>query len=125
MAGSYHCRPSQLLGVEDTYDAFVLDQAIFHFGTEVEAQLDKAESRSKSETGKRNARQAALSVTRGVIQSFPMIPALKAILAHHTGHPGWAAVRPPLVALTGDQRRRLNEALTSAGFAMPGLRVAE
>jgi 4-hydroxy-tetrahydrodipicolinate synthase len=72
-----------------------------------------------------DARQAALSATRGVTQSFPMIPALKAILAHHTGHPGWAAVRPPLVALTGDQRRRLNEALASAGFAMPGLRVAE
>src|SRR5436190_8029230 len=47
-----------------------------------------------------DAQQARLDVIRGIFAKFPMIPALKAAVAHHGGEPSWATVRPPLVALT-------------------------
>ena len=38
--------------------------------------------------------------------AYPFLPAFKAIVAARTGDPGWLAVRPPLVALADDARRR-------------------
>ena len=69
------------------------------------------------------ARQAALDGVRAAFQSVPMIPALKAAIAHYSGDGSWPTVRPPLVALTDEQRRQLLEALDAVGFAMPGLGV--
>ncbi|HXH82989.1 MAG TPA: dihydrodipicolinate synthase family protein [Candidatus Tectomicrobia bacterium] len=69
-----------------------------------------------------DAQQARLDEVRGVFQRFPMIPALKAAIAHHGGDPGWATVRPPLVALTAEQSRALVSELGRIGFTMPGLR---
>jgi 4-hydroxy-tetrahydrodipicolinate synthase len=66
-------------------------------------------------------RQAALTETRQVIYAFAMVPALKAIVAHYRDDPQWAAVRPPLVALTPSQTRDLIMALDDNGFTMPGL----
>ncbi len=51
-----------------------------------------------------------------------MIPALKATIAHHGGDASWATVRPPLVALTPEQRASLVKELDGAGFTMPGLK---
>ena len=68
-----------------------------------------------------DARQAALDGVRAAFQKFPMIPALKAAVAHFSGDAAWPTVRPPLVALTTDQRRQLLETLNALGFAMPGL----
>ena len=68
-----------------------------------------------------DARQAALDGVRAAFQKFPMIPALKAAVAHFSGDDAWPTVRPPLVALTTDQGRGLLEALSALGFAMPGL----
>src|SRR5207249_1176636 len=45
-----------------------------------------------------DAQQAQLDVIRGIFQKFPMIPALKAAIAHHGRDASWATVRPPLVA---------------------------
>jgi 4-hydroxy-tetrahydrodipicolinate synthase len=70
-------------------------------------------------------KQAGLTATRGILQSFPMIPALKAAIAHYTDDSGWGGVRPPLVALTAEQWQRLAESLKARGFAMPGLRSAK
>ena len=50
-----------------------------------------------------------------------MIPALKAAVAHFSGDDSWAAVRPPLVALSDSQNRELIASLSTLGFAMPGL----
>ena len=47
-----------------------------------------------------DARQAALDGVRAAFQKFPMIPALKAAIAHFSGDAAWPTVRPPLVALT-------------------------
>ena len=68
-----------------------------------------------------DAQQARLDVIRGAFQKFPMIPALKSAIAHHGGDPGWAPVRPPLVALTGTQAEALASELELQRFTMPGL----
>ena len=65
--------------------------------------------------------QAALDKVRAVLQQYPMIPALKASIAHHTADPGWMTVRPPLVELSPPQQSALVQALESTGFSMPGL----
>ena len=66
-------------------------------------------------------RQAALTATRMVFQSFPMIPALKAAIGEFSGDAEWGTVRPPLVALTAEQRTALKAKLDEIGFTMPGL----
>ena len=66
-------------------------------------------------------RQAALDRIRATFQKSPMIPALKAAIAHFSGDDGWAVVRPPLVALSVDERHRFIDALTPIPFAIPGL----
>src|SRR5438093_706133 len=68
-----------------------------------------------------DAQQARLDVIRGVFQRFPMIPALKAAIAHHGRDAGWATVRPPLVALTPAQSSALIAELDAQRFTMPGL----
>jgi len=68
-----------------------------------------------------DARQARLDEIRGVFQKFPMIPALKAAIAHHAGDPAWGMVRPPLVPLAPAQASALGADLGARGFAMPGL----
>ena len=40
-----------------------------------------------------------------VFQSYVMIPALKAAIAHYGDDPAWTTVRPPLVELTRRRRR--------------------
>ena len=68
-----------------------------------------------------DAQQARLDEIRAVFARFPMIPALKAAIAHWTGDPAWATVRPPLVALAPEQARALVEELGRREFTMPGL----
>ena len=68
-----------------------------------------------------DAQQASLALVRGVFQQFPMIPALKAAIAHYSDDPDWATVRPPLVELDEVQRDALVGALRAADFTMPGL----
>ena len=60
--------------------------------------------------------------TRGLFAKCPMIPALKAAVAHWSGIPEGATVRPPLVTLTREQSAALVTELEHTGFAMPGLR---
>jgi 4-hydroxy-tetrahydrodipicolinate synthase len=68
-----------------------------------------------------DAQQKALDAVRGTFQKFPMIPALKAAVAHFSGDPGYAAVRPPLVKLNEQQNTELLSALKAQDFSMPGL----
>jgi 4-hydroxy-tetrahydrodipicolinate synthase len=66
--------------------------------------------------------QARLDVIRKIFASYPMIPALKAAIAHYGKNAGWEKVRPPLVELTSEQNSSLIQDLHSAGFSMPGLK---
>ncbi len=68
-----------------------------------------------------DAQQTRLDEIRGVFSKFPMIPALKAAIAHYGKDAPWATVRPPLVALTPAQAKALVTELDQATFTMPGL----
>ena len=70
-----------------------------------------------------DAQQKRLDEIRGTFAKFPMIPALKAAVAHYGGDAGWSTVRPPLVALTSEQSRALVTELDQRKFTMPGLRA--
>jgi len=65
--------------------------------------------------------QARLDDIRGVFSKFPMIPALKAAIAHYSRDASWGTVRPPLVALTPEQSTALIAELDDKHFTMPGL----
>ena len=62
--------------------------------------------------------QEALDAIRAIVQAFPMIPALKAIVARFTEDDSWAATRPPLQSLSAKQRESLYRQLDAAGFSM-------
>jgi len=72
-------------------------------------------------TAQADALQAGITATRGIMQKYPMISALKAAIAHWGRDPDWITVRPPLVELSAEQQRALVTELTAAGFDMPGL----
>ncbi|HZD20346.1 MAG TPA: dihydrodipicolinate synthase family protein [Burkholderiales bacterium] len=65
--------------------------------------------------------QAGISATRKIVQKQPMIPALKAIVAHYGNDAAWKTCRPPLVELTASQEEELIRDLKGVGFTMPGL----
>jgi 4-hydroxy-tetrahydrodipicolinate synthase len=69
-----------------------------------------------------DAQQARLDEIRGTFAKFPMIPALKAAIAHYGGDASWVTVRPPLVELTSEQSRALVTELDQRNFTMPGLK---
>ena len=50
-------------------------------------------------TPQADALQAEITTARKTIQAYPMVPALKRIVAHFHNDPDWAAVRPPMVPL--------------------------
>ncbi len=66
--------------------------------------------------------QQGLDAIRSIMQTYVMIPALKAAIAHWGGDTGWATVRPPLVALNEKEASDLVARLGAQGFDMPGLR---
>ena len=70
-----------------------------------------------------DAQQKRLDEIRGTFAKYPMIPALKAAIAHWSGDAEWATVRPPLVALTREQAAALVADLKARNFDMPGLRA--
>ena len=70
-----------------------------------------------------DTQQARLDEIRTTFAKYPMIPALKAAIAHYGGDAAWAKVRPPLVELTPEQSKGLIADLDARGFTMPGLRA--
>lgn len=68
--------------------------------------------------------QQDLDAIRKIFQSYPMIPALKAAVAHWSGESAWRNVRPPLSGLSEQQRSELLSELEAAGFDMPGIKEA-
>jgi 4-hydroxy-tetrahydrodipicolinate synthase len=70
-----------------------------------------------------DTQQGRLNEIRTIFAKHPMIPALKAAIAHYGGDASWATVRPPLVELTQAQQASLVADLDKARFTMPGLKV--
>jgi len=67
------------------------------------------------------ALQKDITATRNVVQKYPMMAALKTVIAHFARDPDWATVRPPLVELTPAQGNSLIAELKARGFDMPRL----
>jgi 4-hydroxy-tetrahydrodipicolinate synthase len=67
-----------------------------------------------------DAMQEKITATRAVVQKYPMIPALKAIVARGFADAEWATVRPPLVELSAGQCESLAAELDADGFVLAG-----
>ncbi|MBV8935276.1 MAG: dihydrodipicolinate synthase family protein [Alphaproteobacteria bacterium] len=65
-----------------------------------------------------DALQAEITTLRKALQAYPMVPALKRIVAHFHGDPQWAAVRPPMVPLDEAQSSALIADLAKLGFTL-------
>ena len=65
-----------------------------------------------------DALQAEITSLRNTLQAYPMVPALKRIVAHYHNDPNWAAVRPPLVPLSQAQSTALIADLGRIGFTL-------
>ena len=62
--------------------------------------------------------QAEITTLRNTLQAYPMVPALKRIVAHYHNDPNWAVVRPPLVPLGQAQSAALIADLGKLGFTL-------
>jgi 4-hydroxy-tetrahydrodipicolinate synthase len=69
-----------------------------------------------------DVQQDALNRLRNAVSLQPLIPAVKAALAHYSGDPSWTTVRPPLVELTAGQQAKLISDLAGLDFTMPVLK---
>lgn len=56
-----------------------------------------------------------ISTVRGIVEAYPFITALKAIVAQRTGDDTWLQTRPPLTGLDEADRDRLLAALNASG----------
>jgi 4-hydroxy-tetrahydrodipicolinate synthase len=68
-----------------------------------------------------DALQARITAVRMAIQAFPLVPALKALMARFHETPEWRRVAPPLMPLGEDETRALFAKLASIDFAMATL----
>ena len=65
--------------------------------------------------------QKQLNQVRTILESYPMIPALKSVVSYYSNHPDWTMVRPPFISLEKETQKELIQKLKSLGFAMPNL----
>ena len=69
--------------------------------------------------------QGEITALRKAIQAYPMIPALKAIIAHYRQDPAWARLRPPFTDLPAADAAKAIETLAQAhGFRLDFARAA-
>jgi 4-hydroxy-tetrahydrodipicolinate synthase len=62
--------------------------------------------------------QVTLSAIRSAVTSAALIPGLKALVARHTGEPGWRTVRPPHVELSGAAETKLFASFDACGLKL-------
>jgi 4-hydroxy-tetrahydrodipicolinate synthase len=65
-----------------------------------------------------DALQTEITTVRKTMQAYPMVPALKRVVAHFHNDPAWAAVRPPLTPLDAAQSSALLADLAEIGFTL-------
>jgi 4-hydroxy-tetrahydrodipicolinate synthase len=65
-----------------------------------------------------DALQVEITTLRKMLQAYPMVPALKRIVAHFHNDPDWAVVRPPMLALSEAQSVALLADLAKLGFSL-------
>jgi 4-hydroxy-tetrahydrodipicolinate synthase len=75
-------------------------------------------------TPQAEALQAVATALRKAMQAYPMVPALKRVVAHFRNDPGWVAVRPPMTPLDPAQSAALLADLERLGFTLGERRQA-
>jgi 4-hydroxy-tetrahydrodipicolinate synthase len=66
-----------------------------------------------------DAMQEKISALRKTVQSFPVIPTMKALIAHYRQDEGWADVRPPFTPLPNAEAERAIKTLADQhGFRL-------
>jgi 4-hydroxy-tetrahydrodipicolinate synthase len=70
------------------------------------------------QTPEADALQQQITTLRNAIHPYPMVPALKEIIAHYRNDANWRTVRPPLVHLSEAQARALITDLEQKKFAL-------
>ena len=65
--------------------------------------------------------QQQLTQLRHVVESYPMIPALKSMVAYYRKDPDWAIVRPPFISLEQETQQELVQKLDKVGLKIPHL----
>ncbi len=69
--------------------------------------------------------QAEVTALRKAIQAYPMIPVLKALLAHYREDPVWAEIRPPFTEMPAeDVAKAVQQLAADHGFRLRFDRVA-
>jgi 4-hydroxy-tetrahydrodipicolinate synthase len=69
--------------------------------------------------------QGDITALRKAIQAYPMIPALKAIIAHYRQDPSWARLRPPFTDLSAADAAKAIQTLAEAhGFRLDFAKAA-
>jgi 4-hydroxy-tetrahydrodipicolinate synthase len=63
--------------------------------------------------------QERLTALRLMLQAYPAVPSLKAIMADHTGNEGWRRVRPPMAPLDAQRTAKLLNEARQAGLILP------
>lgn len=69
-------------------------------------------------TPRADQHQADITLVRKTIQAYPMVPALKRIVAHFHGDPDWATVRPPMERLSDAHSTALLADLEKIGYSL-------
>jgi 4-hydroxy-tetrahydrodipicolinate synthase len=77
-----------------------------------------AEIHSRWQTEDVSELQQKLTVTRQTFDKFPLIAALKYVMARYTGRDGWNNVRPPISPLGERDIDKLERALSKIGFSV-------
>jgi 4-hydroxy-tetrahydrodipicolinate synthase len=70
------------------------------------------------ETPEADAMQKTISALRSTIQSYPMVPALKEIIAHYKGDDAWRMTRPPFTAMDPAQVKKLLAELVALDYTL-------
>lgn len=77
-----------------------------------------AEWRANGASDAARAAQETVTASRLLLDSVPLVAAMKALIATRLGDPGWSAVCPPLVELAEDARLALFQRVEAAGLEL-------
>ncbi|KWT88530.1 MULTISPECIES: dihydrodipicolinate synthase family protein [Pseudomonadota] len=69
--------------------------------------------------------QSAITRRRKLVEAYPLIPAVKAVLAQRYADPSWRRVRAPLLPLEQDRAGHLLGQLARDGYALPTGQLAD
>jgi 4-hydroxy-tetrahydrodipicolinate synthase len=69
--------------------------------------------------------QKSVAAVRDIVSSYPLIPAVKAVLAKALSEPGLGTLRPPLTGLNDAQANELMSRLAEAGHAFRPVRFGD